>query len=87
MHAQLGITRILAEQDLSAKQFVERFERPRLPVVITGLCDSWRGQENWTAQNLLRHYGEHKFKVQLKKLGTSALAILLQQSIAVVGIY
>lgn len=53
----------LVVQDLSVEQFVERFERPRLPVVISGLCDSWKGQEKWTEENLVKHYGEHKFKV------------------------
>ena len=28
-------------KDLSIEDFVERFERPRLPVVITGLADAW----------------------------------------------
>lgn len=50
-------------QDLSTQEFVERFERPRLPVVITGLCDDWNGRERWNEENLLRQYGEHKFKV------------------------
>ena len=36
---------------------------PRLPVVITGLCDGWKGRVNWTEEGLLRRYGEHKFKV------------------------
>ena len=45
------------------EQFVERFERPRIPVVITGLCDGWRAGDAWQQQDLLKHYGEHKFKV------------------------
>ena len=57
------LTCYLPAQDLRVEQFVERFERPRLPVVITGLCDSWKGQERWTEESLVRHYGEHKFKV------------------------
>ncbi len=61
-------------QDLSVQQFVERFERPRLPVVITGLCDSWKGHEKWTEENLVKHYGEHKFKVCHARAGYSASA-------------
>ena len=45
------------------EQFVARFERPRIPVVITGLCDGWRAGQAWQQQDLLQHYGEHKFKV------------------------
>ena len=50
-------------QELTVEQFVERFERPRIPVVLTGLCDGWRAGQAWGQQELLKHYGEHKFKV------------------------
>lgn len=42
---------------------MERFERPRLPVVITGLCDSWRASKDWNEQSLVQRFGSHKFKV------------------------
>ena len=45
------------------EQFIERFERPRIPVVIIGLCDGWRAGQAWQQEELLKHYGEHKFKV------------------------
>ncbi len=32
-------------QELTVEEFIERFERPRLPVVITGLVDTWRSEE------------------------------------------
>ena len=44
------------------QQFVERFERPRLPAVITGLCEPWRAAQEWDEASLLRRFGEHKFK-------------------------
>ena len=50
-------------QALTVAEFVERFERPRLPVVITGLCNGWKGRVSWTEEGLLGRYGEHKFKV------------------------
>ncbi|GIL95724.1 hypothetical protein Vretimale_1688 [Volvox reticuliferus] len=50
-------------KDLSPEEFVERFERPRIPVVITGLADNWPASENWTPDLLKQLYGEHKFKV------------------------
>lgn len=55
-------------QELSTKDFVERFERSRLPVVITGVCDSWKGREAWTEEGLLQRYSEHKFKVHQSHL-------------------
>jgi histone arginine demethylase JMJD6 len=52
-------------QELNPEQFVERYERPRLPVVITGLCDGWRAAKEWTEEGLLHRFGDHKFKVVL----------------------
>lgn len=51
---------------------MERFERPRLPVVITGLCDSWRASREWTQDTLLQRYGEHKFKVWAPSLNLAS---------------
>lgn len=45
---------------LSVEEFVERFERPRQPVVITGLQDSWRAPTEWTLDKLLQRYGRHR---------------------------
>ena len=50
-------------QELSQAEFVERFERPRIPVVITNLQEGWPAQELWTPQRLLERFGDHKFKV------------------------
>lgn len=51
-------------QDLSVQEFVDRFEAPRLPVVITGLTDSWKAKTEWTEDRLLQRFADHKFKVQ-----------------------
>ena len=45
-------------------EFVRRFERPRLPVVITGLCEAWPAAERWTSDRLLERFGDHKFKAR-----------------------
>ena len=50
-------------QELSVEQFVARFEAPRLPVVLTGLCDSWPAAERWTPEGLMLGFAHHKFKV------------------------
>ncbi|KAK9861811.1 hypothetical protein WJX84_003667 [Apatococcus fuscideae] len=49
--------------ELSRAQFVELFERPRMPTVITGLIEDWPAQERWTEQALLQRFGDHRFKV------------------------
>eukprot|EP00798_Chlamydomonas_sp_ICE-L_P020979 gene20980-27834_t len=50
-------------KDLSVEEFVERFERPRLPVVITGLTEGWPADKGWEPEALAARFGEHKFKV------------------------
>lgn len=49
--------------NLTAEQFVQRFERPRLPTVITGACDNWPAVQTWTLEQLIARFGDHKFKV------------------------
>ena len=44
-------------------EFVERFERPRIPVVISNLQEGWPAQDLWNPQRLLDRFGDHKFKV------------------------
>lgn len=34
-----------------------------MPVVITGLTDTWPAQQQWTPKRLLEQYREHRFKV------------------------
>jgi len=53
------------KQDITMAEFVRRFERPRLPVVLTGLCDPWPAAERWQLDRLLERFGDHKFKVQV----------------------
>ena len=48
---------------LTLEQFVERYERPRRPVMLTGLCAGWRAAEQWTPERLLQRLGDCKFKV------------------------
>lgn len=49
-------------QELTLEQFVERYERPRIPVVITGLTDGWAAAQAWTPAALRARFGEHRFK-------------------------
>jgi histone arginine demethylase JMJD6 len=48
---------------LTAAQFVERFERPKRPVIIEGLLDDWPAQSQWTPKQLLKRFADVKFKV------------------------
>lgn len=59
-------------QELTVEQFVERFERPRIPVVLTGLCDGWRAAHAWRQPELLQQYGDHKFKAGARQAASRA---------------
>lgn len=42
---------------------MQLYEKPGIPVVITGLQDAWQAQQLWNKAELLRRFGNHKFKV------------------------
>lgn len=37
-------------RDVSKEEFIEKYEEPGLPVVITGVVDTWPAKERWTLQ-------------------------------------
>lgn len=39
---------------LSRAEFIERFEKPNLPVIITGLTNNWRAMKDWTLNSLAK---------------------------------
>ena len=54
-------------RDLSPAQFVERYLKPNLPVLITGLTDGWRARREWVVSGsgapdvggaMAAHFGE-----------------------------
>ncbi|KAK5973780.1 Bifunctional arginine demethylase and lysyl-hydroxylase PSR [Trichostrongylus colubriformis] len=47
---------------LSVEEFCEKYEKPRLPCMITGLTKAWSAHENWKIDNLLQKYGNATFK-------------------------
>jgi histone arginine demethylase JMJD6 len=49
--------------EVSLEEFIERFEKPRQPVVILGLTDQWPAAEKWEFSELVKTFGSHKFKV------------------------
>ena len=48
---------------VSIEEFIEIYEQPALPVVITGLIDSWPAVKNWHPAELVKKYHSEKFKV------------------------
>eukprot|EP00117_Sycon_ciliatum_P011226 scpid66327/ scgid12799/ Bifunctional arginine demethylase and lysyl-hydroxylase JMJD6; Histone arginine demethylase JMJD6; JmjC domain-containing protein 6; Jumonji domain-containing protein 6; Lysyl-hydroxylase JMJD6; Peptide-lysine 5-dioxygenase JMJD6; Phosphatidylserine receptor len=50
------------ERDFGPAQFIERFERPGHPVIISGIVDTWPAKERWTIQRLGKKYRNQRFK-------------------------
>ena len=47
----------------SMEDFVNSFEIPNLPVVITGCVSSWKAYKEWTFESLRHRYGATRFHV------------------------
>ena len=49
--------------EVSTGEFIERFEKPALPVVLTGVVDTWPATERWTLQ-VRSHLMEGRFEAK-----------------------
>eukprot|EP01134_Creolimax_fragrantissima_P000953 CFRG0953T1 len=49
-------------RDLPLVDFVERFEKKNLPVVITNVVNQWPGYSKWDEAHLIEKYGHVKFR-------------------------
>ena len=53
----------ISAKDVSVEEFIERFERPCRPCVITDAMEGWAANGEWTYDKLRARFGRHKFKV------------------------
>ncbi|PAV82046.1 hypothetical protein WR25_11091, partial [Diploscapter pachys] len=49
-------------RNLSVEEFREKYEQPRIPVILTGLTHDWQATQKWTVERIARKYRNQKFK-------------------------
>lgn len=47
---------------ISREEFIERYERPIKPVIITNITKTWSAQDKWTLNYFLKQYRNERFK-------------------------
>jgi len=47
---------------VSPQEFIDKYEGPYRPVVITGVQDNWQATDKWTLERLSKKYRNQKFK-------------------------
>ena len=43
---------------MTVEQFIEEYEKPNKPVILTDLMTNWGAMKNWTREKLLKNYGD-----------------------------
>ena len=47
----------------SQEEFIDRFDKPNLPCIITNLTADWKIDRYWTWEEMYRRYGNVSFKI------------------------
>ncbi len=48
--------------DISQKEFIESYEKPRRPCMLKGICEKWPAWKRWLPENFQSVYKDVKFK-------------------------
>lgn len=58
----INIDRINAN-DITVEEFMEKYEKPSIPVVLLGCAENWEALSKWNFPDLLAQYSKVKLKV------------------------
>ncbi|RIA85392.1 hypothetical protein C1645_715071, partial [Glomus cerebriforme] len=53
----------IEESKFSRKEFIEKYEEPGLPVVITECTINWPAEVKWNRETLLKNFQDYRFKI------------------------
>ena len=48
---------------LSVQQFIDNYDRPAVPCIITGCADKWRARKEWSFESFSKNFGNVLLKV------------------------
>lgn len=60
--SRMNIDKINAE-DVTVEEFMERYEKPGVPVIISGCAENWDAMSKWNFPDLLKKFKKCKLKV------------------------
>ena len=49
--------------DISVEEFMERYEKPSIPVILVGCTEGWDAHQKWNFPDLLKKYQKCKLKI------------------------
>ncbi|KYQ99949.1 transcription factor jumonji [Tieghemostelium lacteum] len=58
-----GLVDHVDSDKLTVQEFIDRYERPSIPVIFRGESKEWKANQNWTKEKLVERVGDLTFKI------------------------
>ncbi|KAI3656943.1 hypothetical protein MP638_004434, partial [Amoeboaphelidium occidentale] len=60
----LKVDNIARKSELSYEDFIEQYEKPNFPVILTDAAKKWGAIRKWSKEFLLKNYGDVRFRAE-----------------------
>jgi hypothetical protein len=80
-----GQTTVKRVRNLSYRDFIERYLRPRVPVIIEDAIDHWPALTKWTPEFWIQHYGDRQVIIEGTTYRIDNLFTRLRESVGAEG--